>query len=58
MAGLLERDVAVLLGGQRLPLGPEHLQGPDESGPGLPGLDDLVDQAAFGGDVGVGERRS
>ena len=33
----------------------EHLQGGDEFGPGVARLDHLVDVAALGGYVGVGE---
>ena len=43
------------LGGRLSSLRPQHVQGPDEPGPGLLRLDHLVDEAPLGGDVGVGE---
>src|SRR3990170_4669541 len=55
MAGILERDVPVLLGRERHSLGPQHVESLDQSLAGLAGLDHLVDEAALGGDVGVGE---
>ena len=51
----LERDVAVLLGGVLVALGGGHLQAGDDLAPRVAGQDDLVDEAAVGGHVGVGE---
>ena len=40
---------------QLLALGPQHRKRADEDAPGLPGVDDVVDVAALGCDVRVGE---
>src|SRR5687767_4779574 len=53
--GPLQRDVAVLALGELLALRAEHLEAGDELDAGLGGVDDVVDEAALGGDVGVGE---
>src|SRR5262245_7342971 len=50
-----QRDVPVLAGGRRLALGQRGLQGPDEPGARLLGLDDVVHVAPLGGDVRVRE---
>lgn len=51
----LEGEVAVLFGGEAIGLGAEHFEGVDDLGAGVAGVDDVVDVAAGGGDVGVGE---
>jgi hypothetical protein len=38
-----------------IPLGSQHFQSLDQLLAGIAGLDDRVHEAAFGGDVGVGE---
>ena len=51
-----EGHVAVLALGELLPLGAQHVEGPHEDPPqDLPRVDDVVDVAPLGGDVGVGE---
>src|SRR5687767_12789446 len=50
-----ERDVAVLLGGQRLALVREHAERADQAGTGLLRLDHVVQVAEPGGDIGVRE---
>jgi len=45
----------VFLGRVGVALGVEHAQGGDEFGARVARLDDGVDPAAFGGDVGIGE---
>src|SRR3990172_4469808 len=57
MARILERDVSVLLGRKRYALRPQHVEGLDEAVPGLAGFDDLIDEAALGSDIRIGERR-
>src|SRR5215469_18659683 len=52
----LQRDVAVLLRRQRLPLGTKGTQRPGHVRPGLGGPDDSVDVPALGRDVGVEQR--
>ena len=50
-----ERNIAVLLRRVGVVLVLEHFQGADQAGAGLVGFDDVVDVAAGGGDVGVGQ---
>src|SRR3972149_4365126 len=51
----LQRYVAVFLGGRGVRLVVEDLQGADDLPAGIPGVDDVIDVAAGGGDVGGGE---
>src|SRR3984893_14988006 len=51
----LERDVAVFLGRQGLPLGAQGASRPGDREPGLGRADDRVDVAAFGRDIRVGQ---
>src|SRR5512140_1891919 len=51
----LERDVAMLLLGVAVPLVGQHLECPDQAGSRLRRLDDVIDVAARGGHVRVGE---
>ena len=53
--GRSQRDVPVLLRRQRLPLGAQQPQRPDDLGAGLGRRDHRVDVAALGRDVRVGE---
>src|SRR5690349_24183771 len=50
-ASALERDVAVFLGRQGLPLGAQGAQRAGDREPGLGRADDRVDVAAFGRDI-------
>ena len=50
-----ERDVSVLLRGEGLSLGAEHLESSDQFVTGLTGLDHLVDEAELGCDIGIVE---
>src|SRR3990170_3826556 len=56
MAGILERDVPVLLGRKRHSLGPQHVEGLDQALARLPRLDDLIDEPPFCRDIRIGER--
>src|SRR3972149_5491960 len=56
MAGILERDVPVLLGRKRHSLGPQHVEGLDQALTRLPGLDDLIDQPSLRSYVWIRER--
>src|SRR5687767_4035373 len=51
-------DVAVLLRRVAVGLVLEHLQGADDLAAGLARVDHVVEEAARGGDVGVGELRA
>src|SRR6266508_4322754 len=51
----LQGDVAVLLGRVGVALALEHLQRGDQAGAGFGRLDPRIDEAARGGDVGVGQ---
>src|SRR6266542_2428814 len=53
--GSLQRDVAVLAGGDLLPLSAQYPKGLDELGARLGRLDHVVHEAALGGDVGIPE---
>ena len=55
LAQRLQRDIAVFFLGVRVALGFERAQGGDEFRARLRRLDDGVDVAALGGDVGIGE---
>src|SRR5437867_1399449 len=52
---LLQRNVPVLLGGVAVDLVLEHFESADELDAGFARVDNVVDEAAGGGDVGVGE---
>src|SRR5437763_3335092 len=49
----LHRPDAVLAPGALDALGPGHLEGSDQRGTGLAGIDHVVDQGGAGGDVGI-----
>ena len=51
----LQRDIPVLFRRVLVALGREHRQGLDQLFAGFVGLDDGVDEAAFGGNIGVGK---
>ena len=48
-------DAPVLLGREGLPFVVEHFEGADDLGPGVGGIDHIVDEASTGRDVGVHE---
>src|SRR5437667_11806060 len=52
---ILQWNVPVLLGWIHVALGLEHPERGDEFGAGVAGLDDVVDVAALGGTIRVGE---
>src|SRR5580700_3276039 len=51
----LERDVAMFFARRGVHLILQHAEGADDARPGFARLDDIVDEAAFGGGEGVGE---
>src|SRR5690606_11446981 len=50
-----QRNVSMLLGRYMHPLVAQGLEGPDDAPPRVVRHDDVVDEAAFGGDEGIGE---